>query len=67
MADEAKKPKDDQDDDYGPEHRYAFLLAWVKHHIPTESRETIKQKLDNQHGDEPRFGYQVTIPARSMN
>jgi hypothetical protein len=46
VADEAKKPKNDQDDDYGPEHGYAFPLGWFKRHIPTEFHEAIKQKID---------------------
>ena len=48
MADEAEKPKNDQDDDYGPEHGYTFPLSSFKRHIPTECREAIKQKLDHQ-------------------
>ena len=56
MADEAEKPKNDEDDNYSPEHRCAFPLSWFKRHIPTKSRETIKQKLDHQRSDKPRFG-----------
>jgi hypothetical protein len=52
MADEAEKPKYDQDDDYGPEHRYAFPLSLFKHRIPTEFREAIKRKLDQRGSDE---------------
>jgi len=55
VADEAKKPKNDQDDNYGPEHGYAFPLGWFKRHIPTESRKGIKQKLDHQSGAERLF------------
>jgi hypothetical protein len=56
VANEAKEPKNDQDDYYGPEHGYAFPLSSFKRHIPTERREAIKQKLDHQGGDEPGFG-----------
>jgi hypothetical protein len=56
MADKAEKPKNDQDDYYGPEHRFAFPLSLFKHRIPTKFRETIKQKLDHQANDERRFG-----------
>jgi hypothetical protein len=34
----------------------AFPLSWFKRYIPTEYREAIKQKLDHQCSDEPRFG-----------
>ena len=44
MADEAQKPKNDQDDYYSPEHRYAFLLSWFKHRIPTS---IVKQSSKN--------------------
>jgi hypothetical protein len=56
VADEAEKPKNDQDDYYGPEHGYAFPLSWFKCHIATKCREAIKQKLDHQGSDERRFG-----------
>jgi hypothetical protein len=55
VADEAKKPKNDEDDYYGPEHGYTFPLSWFKRRIPTESCDAIKQKLHHQGGDEPRF------------
>jgi hypothetical protein len=45
VAEEAEKPKNDQDDYYGPEHGYAFPLSWFKRHIPAKFREAIKQKL----------------------
>jgi hypothetical protein len=48
VADEAKKPKNDEDDYYGPEHGYAFPLSLFARRIPTESREIIKQKLHHQ-------------------
>jgi hypothetical protein len=67
VADEAEKPKNDEDDYYGPEHGYAFPLGWFKRLIPTNPREKIKQKLYHQCGDEPRCGYAVTNPARSMD
>jgi hypothetical protein len=54
VADEAEKPKNDEDDYYGPEHVYAFPLSWFKRRIPTKSREKIKQKLYHRRGDEPR-------------
>jgi hypothetical protein len=44
----------------------AFPVSWFKRHIPTECREAIKQKLDHQGRDEPRFGQPVTNPARPM-
>jgi len=47
MADEAEKPKNDENDYYGPEHGYAFPLSWFKHRIPTEFRKPIKQKLNH--------------------
>ena len=56
VADEAKKPKNDEDDYYGPEHGYIFPLSLFKRRIPTDSREIIKQKLDRQCADAPRFG-----------
>jgi hypothetical protein len=56
VADEAEKPKNDQDDYYSPEHRYAFPLIWFKHRISTKCREAIKQKLDHQGGDERKAG-----------
>jgi hypothetical protein len=55
VADEAEKPKNDQDDYYGPKHRCAFRLSCFKHRIPTEFREVIKQKLDHQGNDKPHF------------
>jgi hypothetical protein len=67
VADEAEKPKNDEDDYYGPEHGYAFPLSWFKRHIPTKSRETIKQKLYRQGGDQPPCWQAVTNPARSMD
>ena len=54
MADKAEKPKNNQDDDYSPEHGYAFPLSCFKNRIPTEFREAIKQKLD-EGSDESRF------------
>ena len=47
MADEAEKPKNDENDYYGPEHGYAFRLSWFKRRIPTEFRKPIKQKLNH--------------------
>jgi hypothetical protein len=63
MADEAEKPKNDQDDDYSPEHGYAFPLSCFKNRIPTEFHEAIKQKLD-EGSDESRFAQ--TNFARAM-
>jgi hypothetical protein len=45
VADEAQKPKNDQDDDYGPKHGYAFLLGWFKSLIPPEFRDAVKENL----------------------
>jgi hypothetical protein len=44
VADEAKKPKNDEDDYYGPEHE-CLSVKLVKRRIATESGELIKQKL----------------------
>jgi hypothetical protein len=55
MADEAKKPENDKDDYYGPEHGYVFRLGLFKRRIPPKFRERIKQKL-NSKGDEPLLG-----------
>jgi hypothetical protein len=44
VADEAKKPKNDENNYYGPEHE-CLSVKLVKRRIPTESREIIKQKL----------------------
>jgi hypothetical protein len=51
VAEETEKPKNDQDDYYGPEHGYAFPLSWFKRHIPPKFRKAIKQKLDHQGGE----------------
>jgi hypothetical protein len=56
VADEAEKPKNDEDDYYGPEHGYIFPLSLFKRRIPTDSREKIKQKLDHQGADALRLG-----------
>ena len=56
VADEAKKPKNDEDDYYGPEHGYIFPLSLFKRRITTESGETIKQKVTHQGADAPRLG-----------
>jgi hypothetical protein len=56
VADEAEKPKNDQNNYYGPEHGYAFPLSWFKRRIPTKSHEIIKQKLNHEVSDERRFG-----------
>jgi hypothetical protein len=48
VTDEAEKPKNDENDYYGPEHGYAFPLSWFTRRIPTEFREQIKQKIDHQ-------------------
>jgi hypothetical protein len=53
VTDEAEKPKNDENDYYGPEHGYAFPLNWFKSRIPTEFREQIKQKLDYKGSDDP--------------
>src|SRR6185312_13541676 len=42
------KPKNNEDDYYGPEHGYIFPLSLFKRRIPTDSREIIKQKLHDQ-------------------
>jgi hypothetical protein len=61
MADEAEEPENNQDYNYGPEHRYAFPLSWFKHHIPTKFREAIKQKLDDQGSEQQRFSRRLQI------
>jgi len=50
VADEAKKPKNDENDYYGPEHGYVFPLSLFERRIWAESREMIKQKLEHQGG-----------------
>lgn len=45
VADEAEKPKNDQDDYYSPKHRYTFPLGWCERRIQTKFREPIKQNL----------------------
>jgi len=56
VADEAEKPKNDEDDYYGPEHGYIFPLSLFERRIPTDSREKIKQKLDHHGADALRLG-----------
>jgi len=56
VADEAEKPKNDEDDYYGPEHGYIFPLSLFERCIPTDSREKIKQKLDHHGADALRLG-----------
>jgi len=56
VADEAEKPKNDEDDYYGPEHGYIFPLSLFARRIPTDSREKIKQKLDHHGADALRLG-----------
>jgi hypothetical protein len=51
VTDEAKKPKNDENDYYGPEHGYVFPLSWFKRRITTDFREQIKQKLDYKNSD----------------
>jgi hypothetical protein len=48
VANEAKKPENDEDNYYGPEHGYAFRLIWFKGRIPPKFHETIKQKLNRE-------------------
>jgi hypothetical protein len=47
VADEAKKPKNDENDYYGPEHVY-LSVSLFKRRIPAESGELIKQKLHDE-------------------
>jgi hypothetical protein len=47
VADKAKKPENDEDNYYGPEHGYVFPLSLFKRRIWTESREAIKQKVND--------------------
>jgi len=53
VADKAKKPKNDEDNYYGPEHGFVFPLSLFKRRIPADSREIIKQKLEHQGADAP--------------
>jgi hypothetical protein len=57
MADEAKKPKNNEDNYYGPEHGYVFRLSLFQRRIWTESREAIKQKLSDQRKEASQFRY----------
>jgi hypothetical protein len=47
VPDEAKKPKNDEDNYNGPEHGIVFPLSLFERRIWTESREAIKQKVDH--------------------
>jgi hypothetical protein len=53
VADKAKKPKNDEDNYYGPEHGFVFPLSLFKRRIPADSRGIIKQKLEHQAADAP--------------
>jgi hypothetical protein len=53
VADKAKKPKNDEDNYYSPEHGFVFPLSLCKRRIPADSREIIKQKLEHQGADAP--------------
>ena len=66
MTDEAEKPKNDENDYYGPEHGYAFPLSWFKRRITTDFREQIKQKLGYKGSDDPWLGGPATNRARPM-
>jgi len=60
MADKAKKPKNDEDNYYGPEHGFVFPLSLFERRIWAGSREIIKQKLKHQAIDVLRMGEPVT-------
>jgi hypothetical protein len=55
VPDEAEKPKNNENNYYGPEHGYVFPLSLFEHRIWTDSRGAIKQKVKVQGEDGSRL------------